>query len=63
VLIQQWINDYGIQSDVCRARILGLPPSASELQYIPKSLIEEARQRKQVAGSGHMVPHKGREVV
>jgi hypothetical protein len=48
-LIAQWIADYGIDSDFCRVRVLGLPPSASELQYIDKTRIDEARQRKQVA--------------
>jgi hypothetical protein len=48
-LINQWIQDYGIDSDFCRVRVLGLPPSASELQYIDKARIDEARQRKQIA--------------
>jgi hypothetical protein len=48
-LIEQWITDYGIESDFCRVRVLGLPPSASELQYIDKARIDEARQRKQTA--------------
>jgi hypothetical protein len=48
-LIEQWITDYGIDSDFCRVRVLGLPPSASELQYIDKARIDEARQRKQTA--------------
>jgi hypothetical protein len=48
-LLEQFIADYGINSDFCKVRILGLPPSASELQYIDKGRIDEARQRKQVA--------------
>jgi len=48
-LISQWISDYGIDSDFCRVRVLGLPPSASELQYIDKKRIEEARKRVQIA--------------
>ena len=47
--IEQWIADYGLDSDFCRVRVLGLPPSASELQYIDKTRIDEARQRKQAA--------------
>ena len=45
-LIEQWIADYGIESDFCKVRILGLPPSASELQYIDKLRVDAARKRK-----------------
>lgn len=48
-LITQWISDYGIDSDFVKVRVLGLPPSASELQYIDKARVEAARHRKQVA--------------
>lgn len=44
-LIQQWISDYGIDSDYVKVRILGLPPSASELQYIDKGRVNLARAR------------------
>lgn len=44
-LIEQWIKDYGEDSDFCKVRIFGLPPSASELQYIDKRRIDEARKR------------------
>lgn len=44
-LLEQWIADYGIDSDFCKVRILGLPPSASELQFIDKARIEAAKQR------------------
>ncbi len=48
-LIAQQILDYGIDSDFIRVRILGYPPSASELQYIDKGRIDLARQRVNVA--------------
>lgn len=48
-LLDQWIADYGIDSDHCRVRIFGLPPEADELQYIDKTRIEGARQRTQIA--------------
>ncbi len=48
-LIAQWIADYGIDSDYVKVRILGLPPSASELQYIDKGRVSLARVRTQVA--------------
>jgi hypothetical protein len=45
-LIQEWLRDYGEDSDWCRVRIFGLPPRASELQFIDKERIEEARKRR-----------------
>jgi hypothetical protein len=45
-LIAQHIADYGIDSDYVKVRILGYPPSASELQYIDKARIDAARKRK-----------------
>lgn len=48
-LIQQWEADYGPDSDYYKVRVLGLPPSASELQYIDKGRIDLARKRKQIA--------------
>lgn len=51
-LIQQWITDYGLESDFCKVRVLGLPPAASELQYIDKKRIDEARKRVQTALQG-----------
>jgi hypothetical protein len=44
-LIKQWEKDYGIESDHYKVRVLGYPPSASELQYIDKARIDAARQR------------------
>ena len=46
-LIEQWAKDYGEESDFYRVRVLGFPPSASELQYIDKARVELARQRVQ----------------
>lgn len=44
-LIQQWIKDHGEDSDFVKVRVFGLPPSASELQYIDKARIDAARKR------------------
>lgn len=44
-LIEQWISDYGIDSDFVKVRIFGLPPAASELQYIDQGRIDAARKR------------------
>lgn len=43
--IDQWIQDYGIDSDRIRYMVLGLPPQQSELQLIGRDLIESAQQR------------------
>ena len=51
-LLAQWIADYGIESDFCKSRILGYPPSASELQYIDKKRIDEAAARKIAVPAG-----------
>lgn len=48
-LLQQQITDYGLDSDFVKVRVLGLPPSASELQYIDKARVDLARARTQVA--------------
>ena len=44
-LISQWEKDYGVDSDYYRVRVLGMPPSASELQYIDRSRVDQARKR------------------
>lgn len=44
-LIAQWEKDYGIDSDHYKVRVLGYPPSASELQYIDKARVDVARSR------------------
>jgi hypothetical protein len=47
--IEQIEKDYGVDSDTFKVRVLGYPPSASELQYIDKARVDSAMQRKQVA--------------
>lgn len=44
-LISQWAKDYGEESDYFRVRVLGMPPSASELQYIDRARVDAARKR------------------
>lgn len=45
-LIEQWIQDYGEDSDFVRVRVLGLPPRASELQYIDWERVRDAQTRQ-----------------
>ncbi len=44
-LIEQWRQQYGEDSDFFRVRVLGLPPRASELQFIDWQRIRDAQQR------------------
>lgn len=44
--ISEWIEDYGEDSDFVRVRVCGLPPSASELQFIGADLIKQAQARE-----------------
>jgi hypothetical protein len=46
--IQRWIDDWGLDSDFVRVRVLGLPPSVSAFQLIPTLVVEEAQRRRDV---------------
>ena len=44
--IQEWIEDYGEDSDFVRVRVKGMPPRASELQYIDQGRVDQAQRRE-----------------
>jgi len=44
--IAAWENDYGPESDFFRVRVRGLPPNASELQYIDLGRVNAAQMRE-----------------
>ena len=44
-LIQDWVTDYGEDSDFVKVRVRGVFPNASSLQFIPRSLVDEAMAR------------------
>jgi hypothetical protein len=44
--IAEWLEDYGEDSDFFRVRVRGLPPSASELQFIDQERVNDAQKRK-----------------
>jgi hypothetical protein len=46
--LQQWIDDYGLDSDFVRVRVLGELPRASSLQFIPVDIVEQAMDRGQL---------------
>ena len=44
--IQQWLDDYGEDSDFFRVRVRGLPPRAGSTAFIAPDLITAARRRE-----------------
>ncbi len=44
-LIEEWIHDYGEDSDFVRVRVRGLPPSASDAQFIDSTRVYGAQGR------------------
>lgn len=44
--IQEWINDYGLDSDFVKVRVLGKEPYASEMQLIPANFVDRAVERR-----------------
>lgn len=46
VQLQQWIEDYGEDSDFARVRVKGEFPRAGSMQFIPSDLVEAARKRE-----------------
>jgi hypothetical protein len=47
--IAEWIADYGEDSDFVRVRVRGLPPAASDLQFIDSQSVSGA-QRRDITG-------------
>jgi hypothetical protein len=45
VLIDEWIAEYGADSDFVRVRVRGLPPSASDAQFIDATRVYAAQKR------------------
>lgn len=43
--IEEWRQEYGEDDDYFRVRVLGIPPRASELQFIGQDVIDGARKR------------------
>ena len=45
-LFAEWIADYGLDSDWVRVRVRGLPPRASDVQFIDSDRIKNAQRRE-----------------
>ena len=43
--IEEWIEDYGLESDFVKVRVRGIFPSMGDLQFIPTTTVEEAMSR------------------
>jgi len=46
VLINQWIEDHGLDSDFVKVRVLGEFPVTSDKQFIPSNIVTAARDEK-----------------
>lgn len=57
--IQEWVDDYGEDSDFVRVRVRGVFPRASSLQFIPRDLVDDAMGRR----AEGVTSHKGRTAV
>jgi hypothetical protein len=44
--IAEWVHDYGEDSDFVRVRVRGIPPNASELQFIDLGRVQAAQLRE-----------------
>lgn len=51
-LLNEWIEDYGEDSDFVRVRVRGEFPRAGDLQLIPVDVVEEATQREYIVPRG-----------
>jgi hypothetical protein len=45
-LLEEWIRDYGEDSDFVRVRVRGIAPRAGELQYIDQERVWQAQKRE-----------------
>lgn len=44
--LDEWVQDYGEDSDFVRVRVRGLFPRASSMQFIPSDLVADAQRRE-----------------
>ncbi len=46
VQLQEWIDDFGVESDFVKVRVRGIFPTASSLQFIARDLVDDAMGRE-----------------
>ena len=44
--LDEWVDDYGEDSDFVKVRVRGEFPSASSMQFIPSDIVEAAQERE-----------------
>ncbi|KKJ78638.1 terminase [Kiloniella litopenaei] len=54
-LMQQWVEDYGEDSDFVRVRVRGVFPRAGSTQFISGTIVEEAQKRQLSAHPGDTI--------
>ena len=45
-LLNRWAVEHGEDSDFFRVRVRGMPPSAGDVQFIPRTLVQQARVKE-----------------
>ena len=53
--LQQWVDDYGVDSDFVKVRVRGVFPTASSLQFVPRDAVETAMSRDVPGSQGEVV--------
>ena len=44
--LEQWVTDFGEQSDFVKVRVQGVFPATSSMQFIPGDLVDDAQERE-----------------
>jgi hypothetical protein len=53
--IQQWVDDFGVDSDFVKVRVRGVFPSASSLQFIGRDVVDGAMTRELPESRGETI--------
>lgn len=53
--LQQWVDDYGVESDFVKVRVRGVFPTASSLQFVPRDVVATAMSRDLPESRGEVV--------
>ncbi len=56
--LDEWIEDYGIDSDFVKVRVLGQFPSAGSKQFIPSDVVERAQERSKKDNKTYINPRQ-----
>lgn len=56
--LDEWIEDYGLDSDFVKVRVLGQFPSAGSKQFIPSNIVEGAQRRSEKSAPDYVNPRQ-----